>query len=190
VPLTPKATESVTELLRLWGKGDPLAQDRLASRVYVDLRRMAKHQLRRECQDGVLNPSDLVHESYVRLLRQAGGFENRAHFFALATILMRRVLVDLARKRRADRRGGGGPNLTIDVAQVMSVSPISADVLALDRALEELADQDPEAARIVELHFFGGLTFTEIAESLGISESSVFREWRMARLWLLKRLSG
>jgi RNA polymerase sigma factor (TIGR02999 family) len=179
----------VTGLLDAWKGGDLAAGDRLTTLVYDDLRRVARRQLRREGPAVSICPTELVHECYLRLIGQAAGFENRAHFLALAATLMRRILVDRARRRRALRRGGGVPPVTLDSFDGAS-GPRPIDVIALDRALDEMASFDAAQARVVELHFFGGLSFEEVASTLGLSESTVYREWRVARLWLLKRLSG
>jgi RNA polymerase sigma factor (TIGR02999 family) len=157
--------------------------------VYDDLRRLARRQLRREGRAATLRPTELVHESYVRLLGQAGTVENRAHFLALAATMMRRVLVDRARRRHALRRGGVTCLVPLDEID-QATSPRSIDVIALDAALEELAAFDSRQAQVVELHFFGGLPFEEVATVLETSPSTVFREWRVARLWLMKRLAG
>jgi RNA polymerase sigma-70 factor (ECF subfamily) len=183
------ADGNVTALLRAWQQGQPGAAERLAPVVYEDLRRLARQQLRREGHAPTLRPTELVHETYLRLLGQAGTFENRAHFFALAATLMRRILVDRARRRQAARRGGGDLHVSLDGIEP-AVAATSVDVIALDRALDELATFDPRQARVVELHFFGGLSFEDTADVLGTSEATVYREWRVARLWLLKRLSG
>jgi RNA polymerase sigma factor (TIGR02999 family) len=180
---------NVTALIGAWQDGQPDAAERLMSLVYEDLRRLARRQMRREGHAATLRPTELVHESYVRLLGQAASLENRAHFFALAATMMRRILVDRARRRNAQRRGG--LNLLVPLDGIdPEVSPPSVDVIALDAALEELATFDPRQAQVVVLHFFGGLPFKEVATVLETSPSTIFREWRVARLWLLKRLGG
>lgn len=183
------SAESVTALIGAWQDGQPGAGERLMSVVYEDLKRLARRQLRREGRAATLRPTELVHESYVRLLGQARALENRAHFLALAATMMRRVLVDRARRRHALRRGGVTCLVPLDEID-QATSPRSIDVIALDAALEELATFDTRQARVVELHFFGGLPFEEVATVLETSPSTIFREWRMARLWLLKRLKG
>jgi RNA polymerase sigma factor (TIGR02999 family) len=180
---------NVTALLGAWQDGDPGAAERLMALVYDDLRRLARRHLRGEGRAATLRPTELVHESYVRLLGQAGALENRAHFFALAATMMRRILVDRARRRHALRRGGVSCLVPLDGID-QAAAPPSIDVIALDAALEELAALDPRQAQIVELHFFGGLPFDEVATVLETSPSTIFREWRVARLWLLKRLSA
>lgn len=180
---------NVTALIGAWQDGQPGAGERLMSVVYDDLRRLARRQLRREGRAATLRPTELVHESYVRLLGQAAALESRAHFLALAATMMRRVLVDHARRRHALRRGG--VTCVVPLEEIdQSTNPRSIDVVALDAALEELASFDSRQAQVVELHFFGGLPFEEVATVLETSPSTIFREWRMARLWLLKRLKG
>ena len=180
---------NVTALLRAWQQGHTDAAERLAPVVYADLQRLARQQLRRGGHNATLRPTELVHEAYLRLLAQAGSFENRAHFFALAAMMMRRILVDRARRRRAARRGGGDVHVQLE-GQEPAVDATPVDVIELDRALDELATFDERQARLVELHFFGGLSFEDAASVLGTSEATVYREWRVARLWLLKRLTG
>jgi RNA polymerase sigma factor (TIGR02999 family) len=182
-------SESLTRLLHAWKDGRQDAGDRVASLVQDDLRRIARRHLRCEGPHVTLSATELINESYLRLAAQIDGFQNREHFFAVAATLMRRVLVDLARKRQAARRGGSDRRVSLDEADVAE-APRSVDLIALDRALDELARFDPTEARIVELHFFGGLSFDEIASALEISPSTVYREWRTARLWLFNHLSA
>jgi RNA polymerase sigma factor (TIGR02999 family) len=179
----------VTLLLRAWQAGDETAGERLTPLIYEELRRVARLQLRREGPGATLRPTELVHEGYLRLLGQRATFENRAHFLALAATVMRRILVDRARRRRAARRSGEGQFVTLGDVEAPAALQL-VDVVALDQVLANLAGFDPTQARLIELHFFGGLTFAEVASVLGLSESSVYREWRVARLWLLKQLSG
>jgi RNA polymerase sigma factor (TIGR02999 family) len=179
----------VTTLIGAWQDGQSGAGERLMSLVYDDLRRLARRQLRREGPAATLRPTELVHECYLRLLGQAATLENRAHFFALAATMMRRILVDRARRRHALRRGGVSCLVPLDGIDKAS-SPPSFDVIALNAALEELASFDRRQALVVELHFFGGLPFDEVATLLETSPSTIFREWRVARLWLLRRLMG
>lgn len=183
------SARKVTALLRAWKAGDLAAGDQLTPLVYDDLRRVARRQLRREGRRATLNTNELVHESYLRLVGQTGAFENRAHFFALAATLMRRILVDRARHRLAAKRGGAEDHVTLDEQSLVG-RPRSIDVIALDRALDDLTAFDPDQARLVELRFFSGLSFEEVAAVLGVSLATVYREWRVARLWLLKRLRG
>jgi RNA polymerase sigma factor (TIGR02999 family) len=189
VPPRQSSSTNVTALLHAWQKGEAGAAERLTPMVYEDLRRAARRQLRREGPAATLSPTELVHESYLRLLGQAVAFENRAHFLALASTLMRRILVDRARRRRALRRGGPDPQPVTMNSVDLASAPHPIDVIALDRALTDLAAFDALQSRIVELHFFGGLSFEEAADVIGVSASTVYREWRVARLWLLKQLA-
>lgn len=179
-------TGHITSLLRAWTKGDAGARDRLASLVYDDLRRVARGRVRGRAPQS-LSPSDVVHEAFVRLLGQDARYENRAHFFAVAAEMIRRVLVDHARARHARKRGGTAVRIALSDAKLVE-RPKNVDVLALDQVLDELAEQDLRQARVVELRYFGGLTFDEIAEVLEMSPSAAKRDWEMARLWLNWRL--
>ena len=180
------ASGEITTLLRAWGEGDGQARDRLAAVVYADLRRVAGARLRRGASP-TLNPSDLVHEAFIRLIGQEARFEGRAHFFAVAAMMIRRVLVDHARARRARKRGGAAVRVDLSQADA-AIGPRDFDLVALDEALEELARLDAEQARVVELRYFGGLTFEEIAEATATSVSTAKRSWSSARLWLQWRL--
>jgi RNA polymerase sigma factor (TIGR02999 family) len=180
----------VTRLLARWSRGEQEALDELLPLVYGELRRMAGRQLRAERQEHTLTPTALVHEAYLRLVGQRRtSWRSRAQFFAIAARLMRRVLVDHARARLADKRGGGLVVVPLEQAgdPEAAASPL-ADVLAVDEALTRLAALDADQARLVELRFFGGLTVEEIAPLLGRSERTVKREWRLARAWLFRDL--
>lgn len=179
----------VTALLLKWRHGDKAALDALVSLVYQELRRVARARLRDERDRQSLQTTALVHEVYLRLVDvDRLSFENRAHFFAVAARLMRQVLVDDARRRLADKRGGGAVITTLDTASV-AVSPTPVDVLALDRALDELARQEERLSRVVELRFFAGLTIDETAAALSVSPVTVERDWSFAKAWLFDRLS-
>jgi RNA polymerase sigma factor (TIGR02999 family) len=181
-PLVP-----VTALLHAWRDGDPSAFERLTPIVYAELRRRARHCLRRERPDHTLRPTALVHEAYLRLVHLDDvSWHDRAHFFALAARLMRRILVDQARAHRYRKRGGGAPTVTFDEA--LAISARAPDVVALDDALEVLARHDARKARVVEMRFFGGLTNVEIARALNVSTDTVTRDWQIARLWLRREL--
>ncbi len=178
-----------TELLRAWADGDSQALQQLTPRVYRELRRMAARLLQNERSGYSLQSADLVHEVYLRLVNtQQVDWQHRAHFFAIAATLMRRILLDRARRRTAAKRGGKMQPLdldsTIDIAQTKA-----RQVLALDDALNALAEVDPRKARIVELRFFGGLSVKETAEVVKISSDTVMRDWKLARAWLLTELS-
>lgn len=178
----------VTGLLHAWGRGDAQAGDELAAAVHGELRRVAARRLRREGPGHTLSPTALVNEAYLRLVDQRRvAWQSRSHFFAVASRLMRRVLIDHARRRRAARRGGSWCRVSLDDALAADRGR-TVDVLALEEALEGLADRDAEKARVVELRFYGGLTLEETAEAMGLSTASVSRHWRFARAWLYRRL--
>ena len=182
--------EGVTQLLAEWGSGDRAALDRLVPLVFEELRRLAQSYLRRERADHTLQPTALVNEAYLRLVGQQDvRWQSRAHFFGIAAHLMRQVLVDHARQRAAEKRGGADlQRLSLTQAERV-VNRQDVDVLALNEALERLAGFDPQQSRIVELKFFAGLTIEESAEVLGISHATVERDWKLARAWLKRELS-
>jgi RNA polymerase sigma factor (TIGR02999 family) len=179
-----EGTPDITQLLAEWSARDPGARDRLLPIVYKELRRLAHYYMRDERADHTLQTTALVNELYLRLagLRDLH-WRDRAHFFAMAGTLMRRVLVDYARRHSRAKRGGGVAIATLD-DRAGATPPASVDLLALDRALERLAAVDPQQSRIVELRFFGGLSIEETAEALSISPATVKREWTTARAWL------
>lgn len=180
----------VTGLLVAWKNGSPEALDELIPIVYAELRKLARQQLRGERPDHSLQPTTLTHEAFLRLFgtRQVG-WQNRAHFFAVASQLMRRVLVEHARKRQTVKRGGMPTRVTLDEAD-RSVEPVDVDVVALHEVLTELEEVDPRQSRIVELRYFGGLNIDETAEVLSVSPATVKRDWRVAKLWLRRALEG
>jgi RNA polymerase sigma factor (TIGR02999 family) len=178
----------VTELLMQWKRGDQEAPRVLLPLVYDELRRLARHHLRAERSDHTLQSTALVHEAYLRLVKPGSlQLESRRHFFALASQLMREILVDYARSRRAAKRDGGD-RLTLDEAAELSGSK-GVDLLALDDALNELAKMSPRQSRIVELKFFGGLQIGEVSDVLGVSSATVERDWAVARAWLHREIS-
>jgi RNA polymerase sigma-70 factor, ECF subfamily len=180
----------ITQLLVAWSDGRHDALDRLIPLVYDDLRRLAGGYMVREPRGHSLQPTALVHEAYVRLVdQQRVQWRNRAHFFGVAASMMRRILVDHARARRADKRGGEVEHVTLLGDEVAVDGPNQLDVLALHESLERLAKFDPQQERIVELRYFGGLTIEEAAEVVGISEATVVREWTIAKAWLRADLS-
>jgi RNA polymerase sigma factor (TIGR02999 family) len=183
-------TQEVTGLLLSWRQGDPAALDRLVPLVYDELRRVARGHLQREPPGHSLQATALVHEVYLRLVDvDRMTLESRTHFLAVAARLMRQILVDHARRKRADKRGGGVTMMSLD--EVSPAAPTSSvDVLALDQALDALSSLDVQQCRVVELRFFGGLNIDEAAEALGVSTATVEREWAMAKAWLYQRLSG
>jgi RNA polymerase sigma factor (TIGR02999 family) len=178
----------ITALLLAWGAGDERALDQLVPVVYAELHRMAHRHLRREPHRS-LQATSLVNELYVRLVdAQAVKWHDRAHFFAISSRLMRRILVDAARRRHVRKRGGGANPVTLDEAQVVAPGR-GQDLIALDEALDALAAFDQRKARIVEMRFFAGLSVREIAAVLEVSEDTVTRDWNFAKTWLLRELS-
>lgn len=181
--------DTVTRLLIEWSNGDAEALERLMPLVYEELRRVAGRHLRHERRDHTLQATALVHEAYLKLIDQRSvRWQNRAHFFGVASRLIRRIVVDHARRRHAAKRGGGVQTVWL-AAEVPGVER-NVDVLALDDALGTLGGLDPQQARVVELRFFGGLDVEETAEVLGISTATVKREWRTARAWLYREMQG
>jgi RNA polymerase sigma-70 factor (ECF subfamily) len=184
-------TAAITQLLVAWGDGQREALDQLVPLVYEDLRRLAVAYMVRETPGHALQPTALVHEAYVRLVDQRRvQWRNRAHFFGVAASMMRRILVDHARKRRAEKRGGDAERVTLVGDEVAAAEQNGIDVLALHESLERLAAFDPQQERIVELRYFGGLTIEEAAEVVGVSPATVVREWTIAKAWLRADLSG
>ena len=180
----------VTQLLLAWSKGDKAALDQLMPLVYTELRRLAKSYMRRERAGQTMQTTALIHEAYLRLVDvDRVRLENRGHFFAAASRLMRQVLVDLAREHGSRKRGGAALQVSLDEAMVVSKQR-DEGLLALDEALNALAQIDPRKSRMVELRFFGGLSVEETAEALGVSVETIHRDWRLARSWLLRRLRG
>ena len=186
-------SENITQLLLKWSEGDKTALDQLMPLVYDELRRLARSFLRRHGHPDTLQPTVLVHEAYLRLINQKQvTWQNRTQFFGLAARIMRNLLVDHVRERRAEKRGGGEYHLSLSHAEQVAANrpEEKIDLLALDEALERLAGLDPQQGRIVELRYFGGLTIDETAEFLGMSHSSVERDWSAARAWLYTQLNG
>lgn len=182
------SSHDVTELLRAWSDGDIGARDRLMPLIYQELRRCAAAQLRRERHNATLQPTALVHEAYLRLVDQGRAvWRNRAQFLAVASQVMRRLLVDRERARRTAKRAAGWARVTLDDA-VAATPPPDVDVLDLDDALTRLAAFDARKSQIAELRFFGGLSLEETGEALGVSLATVERDWQAARAWLFKTL--
>jgi RNA polymerase sigma-70 factor, ECF subfamily len=187
--MTKPPPKEVTQLLVDWSGGDQAAFDKLVPLVYEELHRLARRYMGREQAGHTLQTTALVNEAYLRLVDQKRmRWQNRAHFFAIAAQMMRRILVDYARKRRYAKRGGDQLRVSLAEAEGLSQER-AADVVALDEALESLAEIDPQQARVVELRFFGGLTIEETAEVLGLSRDMVNREWSTARAWLYREMS-
>lgn len=181
-------SNQVTELLFRWRRGDQSALDALVPLVYSELRRIANHYLQAERPDHTLQSTALVHEAYVRLAEQdLPQWQNRAHFFAVAAQLMRQILVDHARSHRASKRGGNVYKMALDEAEEEPLA-VDVDIIALDDALKSLGEMDSQQSRVVELKFFGGLSIEDTAEVLGISASTVKRDWITARAWLYREL--
>ena len=180
----------VTELLLAWGSGDRVALDELVPLIHEELRRLARHQMRGERDNHTLQTTALVNEAFLRLvdLRRIR-WQDRAHFLALSARLMRRILVDHARSRGYQKRGGGAANVTLDES-LLAFPERSVDLVALDDALEDLARVDARKSQVVELRFFGGLSVEETAEALKVSPETVTRDWRLAKVWLLREISG
>jgi RNA polymerase sigma factor (TIGR02999 family) len=184
----PRISET-TQLLRAWAGGDNRALEELTPRVYRELRRLAGHYMKNERSGHTLQATDLVHEVYVRLadVNQLD-WQHRAHFFAVSATLMRRILLDRARRRSAAKRGGRQHD--VDLEEALEVSAVrSRELISLDDALTALAGFDPRKARIVELRFFAGLGVEETAEVIGVSPETVMRDWKVAKAWLLSELS-
>jgi len=179
----------VTLLLRAWRDGDRGALDRLTPIVFEELRRIAGRFMRSERKDHTLQTTALVNEAYLRLVDAEVGWTDRVHFFALAANMMRRILVDHAKAHRRVKRGGGAVKLSLDEALHVASRP-SDDLVGLDEALSRLAEFDERKSRVVELLFFGGLTYDETAEALGISPATVHRELRFAKAWLYREVRG
>jgi RNA polymerase sigma factor (TIGR02999 family) len=183
----------ITQLLQAWRDGDEEALARLIPLVEDELRRLAKRYLRRERRDHTLQTTALVNEAYRRLIPQREkDWKDRAHFIAVAARVMRRVLIEYARRHRASKRGGGGARLSLIELDGLSQTPGMApvDVIALDEALTRLSAKHSRPGRVVEMRFFGGLTEEEIAEALAINRATVVRDWRFAKAWLYRELIG
>ena len=180
----------ITQLLVRWREGDQRALDELMPLVYDELRRLAAHYMRGERPGHTLQTSALVNEAYLRLAGQEEiQWQSRAHFFAIAAQAMRRILVDHARRRGGQKRGGGAPKVALDEALIISADR-AAEVVALDEALTRLAEVDPRKSRVVELRFFGGLSVEDTAEVLSVSPGTVMREWTFIKAWLKREITG
>ncbi len=182
-------TGEVTQLLRELRGGRREAAEELMPLVYDELRHRAASFMQRERSDHTLQATELVHEAYRRLVDNQGDIQNRAHFFAIAARAMRRILVDHARARAAAKRGAAGQKVPVDDVTLATPDP-SIEILALNRALDRLAEVDPQQSQVVELRYFGGLTEDETAEVLGISSKTVQRDWKVAKAWLFGELTG
>ena len=180
----------ITRLLAGWREGDRGALDNLFPLIRTELYRLARRHLGRENKNHAMQPSSLVQEAFLRLLPGAGAkWQNRAHFFAVASQVMRHVLVDYARERRRAKRGGAAVHIPVDAAVVLSPEQVE-HIVALDLALQRLAKSDERKSRVFEMRFFGGLSVEEAAEVLGVAPNTVIRDWNFARAWLRRELSG
>jgi RNA polymerase sigma-70 factor, ECF subfamily len=189
-PANSAAPAEITQLLLAWRAGDQAAFDRLIPLVETELRRLARQHLNRERANHSLQTTELVNEAYLRLIDVSRvEWRDRVHFFSFAARLMRRILVDHARRRGYQKRGGDWTRVTFDEALTVTYEP-DLDLLALDAALDKLAALNPRASQTVELRFFGGLSVEETAEALGVSPRTVKSDWNLAKLWLLRELSG
>jgi RNA polymerase sigma factor (TIGR02999 family) len=179
---------SPTELLLAWNRGDKAAMDTLVPMIHDELRRLARRQMRGEHPGHTLQATALVNEAYLRLIEvNRVRWQNRAHFLAMAARVMRRILVDSARAKRYQKRGGGARKVSLDDALLVPLEP-GQDLVALDDALEALAALNPRKSQVVEMRFFGGLSVEETAEALKVSPDTVMRDWRLAKVWLLREL--
>ena len=186
----PTDPEEITALLLRWSNGDKEALDSLIPMIYPELRRIARLHMRKENLRHTLQTSALINEAYVRLVDQRSvAWQDRAHFFAVAARVMRHVLIDHARKYTYAKRGGGAQRVTME-SVVIATEDRAAEFIALDDALNQLAEIDPRKSKIVELRFFGGLTVEETAQVMNLSEITVKRDWRLARAWLLRAIGG
>jgi RNA polymerase sigma factor (TIGR02999 family) len=183
----------LTQLLRRWQTGDREALDRLIPLVYEELHAIASRHMAREWRRGSLQTTALVNEAYIKLVDQRDvDWQNRAHFFAIAAQVMRRILVDDARRRLRDKRGAGADRVSLDSVTIAAPEAglDAVDVIATDRVLLQLGEKDPDLAKIVELRFFGGLTIGETAAAINVSPATVKREWAVAKAWLYRALTG
>lgn len=182
------SADEITGLLAAWSGGDESALERLMPLVYGELRRLARHYMNRESPGHTLQTTALVNEAYLRLVNwKEVQWQNRAHFFAVSARMMRRILVDFARDKHYLKRGGG--TLRVSLSEAASFTgDRGADLVALDEALTALAKVDPRKGQVVEMRFFGGLSVEEVAEVLKVSEETVMRDWRLAKVWLLREL--
>jgi len=185
----PVRDTTITALLAELNRGNRQVESRVFRELYADLRQLATHQMRAERKNHTLQPTALVHEAYLRVAAQNPAWQNRAHFLAVAAQVMRHILVDRARARQAGKRGGARWQVTLSDGIAVE-GAMTVDILGVHQALERLAALDERQSRVVELHFFGGLAFDEIGQTLSISERTVKRDWSMARAWLHAELKN
>ena len=185
------AQHEITQLLAQWREGNQSALDDLYPLVYDELHRLARRYMSRERKGHTLQTTALINEAYVRLVDQKNvPWANRSHFFAISAQIMRRILIDHARRHQYAKRGGGARQVSLDEAATVVMPDQSGELLRLDEALKSLAEMDPRRSQVVELRYFGGLNNEEIAGVLRISENTVTRDWNMARAWLYQQLTG
>ncbi len=190
VSMSPQSSKEITGLLAAWSDGDEAALNRLAPLIHAELHRLAHQYMSRERPGHLLQTSALINEAYIRLIDWKNvRWQNRAHFFGVAAQLMRRILVDFARDRQYLKRGGGAFQVSLSEAASLVIHR-SADFVALDEALKALAEIDPRKVKIVEMRFFAGLSVEEVADLLNVSKETVMRDWRLAKVWLLRELDG
>ena len=188
--MSSQSSQEVTQLLRAWSAGDQQALEKLTPLVYEELHRRARHYVARERPGHTIQTTALINEVYLRLVDFRGvTWQDRAHFLAVCARMMRRILTDFARARHFQKRGGSAQQVSFDEQMIVSSEP-PADLVALDDALNGLAGFDQRKSQVVELRFFGGLSVQETAEVLKVSEETVKRDWRLAKLWLLREMSG
>ena len=186
---TPASTHEITRLLQAWGAGDDHALERLTPLVYGELHRLSHRYMAAEQSGQILQTTALVHEVYLRLVDVENiDWQSRAHFYGLCARLMRRILIDFARSRNYQKRGGRIPHIELEEAATVS-AVLGSEVLAVDEALKELAALDARKSEVVELRFFGGLTVEETAAALRVSPETVMRDWKLAKAWLLRELN-
>jgi RNA polymerase sigma factor (TIGR02999 family) len=186
--MSQEAPAEITKLLRAWGGGDQAALDKLTPLVYSELHRMARQFMHRENPGNSLQATALLHEAYLRLVNvEDVNWQDRAHFFAVSARMMRRIVVDAARARRTEKRGGDVVRVDLD-GSCDAIADRGSDLIALDDALEALAEFDNRKAQVVDMRFFGGLSVEETAAVLKISPESVMRDWKLARAWLMREM--
>lgn len=186
-----KTSHDVTQLLIQWSNGNKDALEELLPLVYRELQKIAHRYLGRERSSNTLQTTALVHEAFLKLIDQNRvQWQNRAHFFGVAAQAMRRILVDHARQRLADKRGSGAEKISIDEGLIDISDAKASNLIELDAALKKLGELDPQKSRLVELRYFGGLSIEETAEVLGVSVATVNRQWRLAKAWLFKEIAG
>jgi RNA polymerase sigma factor (TIGR02999 family) len=185
-----QGADDITALLAGWRNADPATMDRLFPTIKAELYRLARRHLARERRNHAMQPSSLVQEAFLRLVPGAdAGWRDRVHFFAAASQIMRHVLVDYAREKHRNKRGAGAVHIPLEAAVVLSSEQVD-EIVAVDLALQRLAEMDERKSRVFEMRFFGGLTVEETAEALGVAPNTVIRDWNFSRAWLRRELSG